>query len=167
MAKNEAMPRFDVSGYDVITKAIWDLLNDFPGLEGKEIAFAKIGDSSGIAVYPITSAVIMDEQTNVMGKVKQVCCYPFTIVYRAGGLSEVNKANVKEWLDNLGRWLERQAVNIGGQEHRLDKYPKLTNGAVIKRFDRQTPGFLESIEENKSENWTIQITMTYTNEFRR
>lgn len=167
MANNETMPRFDVSGYDVITKAIWDLLNDFPGLSGNEISFCKLGESGGIAMYPITSAVIEDEHATITGIVKQVCRYPFTIVYRASGLSETKKANVKEWLDNLGRWLERQGVNVGGQEHRLDKYPKLTNRAVIKRFERQTPGFLESIEENKSENWTIQITMTYENEFRR
>ena len=81
-AKNKPK-RYDIDGYDVVTNAIKDLLNDFPGLlEGESIKFCTLEEESGISFYPISGAVIATETTSVTGKVNQLCNYPFYVVYR-------------------------------------------------------------------------------------
>lgn len=167
MDENNQIARYDVSGYDIVTTALLELLNEFPGLDGMEIAFSTLGDSSGVAMYPISSAVIQTEKEDVTGHVVQTCLYPFHVIYRASGLSESRKASVKEWLDNLGRWLEKEEITIRNTVYRLSQYPTLTGARKIERIERQTPGYLDSINENKSENWVIYITMQYINEFDR
>lgn len=160
--------RYDVDGYEAVTTALLALVNQFPGLEeGEEIAFSSLGEDGGIALYPVTGAVIESEKTNVCGEVTQVCAYPFTVVYRASGLPENRKAAVKEWLDDLGRWLERRPVTLSGTAHRLESYPPLTEGRKVLSISRQTPAFLSETYENKSEDWVISISARYENQFER
>lgn len=160
--------RYDVDGYDAITAALRELLNQFPGLEdSEEISFSTLGEDEGISMFPISGAVIQTENQDVTGHVKQTCLYPFYIIYRVAGLSENNKAVVKEWLDSLGKWLEKQPVNLKGEEYTLEEYPRLTGTRKFTSIFRQTPGYLDSINENKSENWAIYITAEYENEFYR
>jgi len=165
--ENSQIIRYDVSGYEIVTSALLELLNDFPGLDSGNITFSTLEDSGGIAMYPISSAVIQSEKEDITGHVKQTCLYPFHVIYRASGLSENRKANVKEWLDNLGRWLEKEEIIIRNNSYKLDQYPELTGARKIERIDRQTPSYLDSINDNKSENWVIYITMQYINEFDR
>lgn len=160
--------KYDVDGYDTVTDALRELLNSFPGLDPPdEITFSTLGEDSGIAMFPITGAVIQMEKQDITGRITQSCQYPFYIIYRVAGLSENRKAAVKEWLDNLGKWLERQTVMVKEQEYRLDKYPPLTGNRKFTSISRRTPGHLESINENKSENWAIYISAEYQNEFYR
>jgi len=165
--ENSQITLYDYSGYEIVTNALLELLNDFPGLDGESITFSTLEDSRGIAMYPISSAVIQNEKEDITGRVKQICLYPFFVIYRASGLSESRKVSVKEWLDNLGRWLEKEEITIKNATHRIKKYPILTGKREIERIDRQTPGYLESINDNQSENWVIYITMQYINEFDR
>ena len=168
MADEQKNITYDVEGYDVLTTAIRELVARYPGLSaGDEITFSVLGEDSGKALFPVSGAVIERERPSVTGKVRQVCNYPFYVIYRAAGLSENRKAAVKEWLDNLGRWLERQTVTIRGEAHTLDKYPTLTGGRKILRIERKTPAHLDSIEQNNAENWAIYITARYENEFYR
>lgn len=160
--------RYDIQSFDVITTAVRDLLDEFPGLNsGEYITFSVLGDTSGKAVYPISSGVIQTELNSITDHVTQVCLYPFYVIYRVAGPSEQTRANVKEWLDNLGRWLEKQEVTINGETHRIETYPTLTGDRRILKFERQTPGYLEAVNDNKSEDWIIQIAMQYQNEFER
>lgn len=159
---------YDVDGYDVITTAIRELVNQYPGLvTGDEVTFSTLSEDSGKALFPVSGAVIETEKTSVTGKVLQVCAYPFYVVYRAAGLSENRKAGVKEWLDNLGRWLEQQTVTINGMAYKLAELPALTDGRKLRRFQRRTPAHLDSIEANNAENWAIYLTAQYQNEFYR
>lgn len=163
---DEKKVKYDVEGYDIITSAIRELVNQYPGLQdGEEIAFSVLGEDSGKALFTLNGAVIESEKEDITGHVTQICSYPFTIVYRAARLSENRKADVKEWLDNLARWLKRQKVTLGDTEYCLSSYPTLTNGRKFTEFDQQTPGHLDSINENASENWIVQITAKYRNEF--
>lgn len=142
------------------------LVNQFPGLEkGGEIAFSSLGEDGGIALYPVIGAVIESEKRNVCGEVTQVCAYPFTVFYRASGLPEGRKAAVKEWLDDLGRWLERRPVTLSGTTYRLEAYPPLTEGRKVLSISRQTPAFLNETYENRSEDWVISLSLRYQNEF--
>ena len=158
--------RYDIDGQEVVSTALMDLINEYPGLtQGEYIQYATLGDSKGKAVFPTSGSAIKSEIKDVTGHVEQTCDYPFIVIYRASGLSESRKEKVKEWLDNLGRWLEKQPIIVNGKEYQLDEYPTLTRGRKFKRIQRVSPSYLDSINEDKAENWAINITATYTNEY--
>lgn len=158
--------RYDLDGQEIVTNALMELINDFPMLEGNEkITFASLGEASGKAIFPTSGSAIRREIVDVTGHVEQECEYPFVVVYRANGLSEARKKAVREWLDSLGRWLEKQPISVGTEEYKLDEYPALTRGRVFTKISRMSTAYLDSINESKSENWIIDITATYRNEF--
>lgn len=165
--ENKKPVRYDLDGYEIVTKALMALINDFPGLyDGEIIEFSVLGESGGIAVYPISSAVIEREIRNIRGEVKQVIVYPFHVVYRAAGQNSSRKENIKEWLDSLGRWLEKKEVKLSGKTYKLESYPVLTDNRKITRITRETSSYLDTENDDKSENWVIYITMNYSNEFK-
>lgn len=160
--------RYDVESFDIVTDALRELLNKYPGLNASdEIAFSMLNASSGIAMFPTQGAVIQSEDEDITGHVEQDCLYPFTIVYRAAGLSEQRKANVKEWLDNLGKWLEKQPIAIGTSFYKLDEYPALTGNRKFEEIKRTTPASLFQTSDDKVEDWVINIQAKYSNEFDR
>ncbi len=158
---------YDLDGYDLITKALWDLVNDYPDLEGDFIAFADVDSEDGTAFIPTSGAVILSDIADITGHVTQTCIYPFTIIAKAGGLSERRKVNFKEWLDNLGRWLERQPVKIGNNFYQLERYPTLTGDREIQKIERTQPCYLSEVGEDNVETWVISLQATYRNEFDR
>lgn len=167
MDENKKPVGYDLDGYEIVTKALMDLINTFPGLyDGEVIEFSVLGESSGIAVYPISSAVIESERRNIIGEVKQVIVYPFYVIYRTSGQNSSRKENVKEWLDDLGRWLEKKEVKVSGQNYKLESYPDLTGNRKITSIARQTSSYLDTENDDKTENWAIYITMNYSNEFK-
>lgn len=158
--------KYDIDGYDAVTSALRELINQYPALsKGDEISFASLGEDSGKAMFPVSGAVIETEMRTITGKVTEVCLYPFYVIYRAAGLSENRKATVKEWLDNLGKWLEKKNVVINGTEYQLDEYPPLTEGRKFLSVSRQTPAYLDTVNENQSENWAIYISARYQYEY--
>lgn len=158
---------YDVEGYEALTPAIMDLINQYPGLDGKTFAFSKLSDKGGLAMFPNSGAVVNLQRVSIIGKVYQECVYPFFLYYRAAGLSENRKATLKEWLDNLGRWLERQPVKIGNETYTLENYPELTQDRKIIYFQRQSPAYLGGVSEDKTEDWVIAINLRYSNSFIR
>ena len=164
----EKIIKYDVDGYDAVTSALRELLNQYPGLmENDEITFSVLEEDSGKAMFPISGSVVETEKRSITGKVTQVCLYPFYIIYRASGLNENRKARVKEWLDTLGKWLEKQTVVINGEETRLTEYPPLTGGRVFLSIERQSPSYLDTINDNQSENWAVYITARYQYEYQK
>lgn len=165
--------RFDADGpnaqgTDIITTAIRQLLNQFPGLNyGESISFSTLSPEEGISIFPISGAVIEKETADITDHVTQICLYPFYVVYRSGSLNQNRKANVKEWLDNLGRWLERQPVSIDEMEYKLLKYPRLTGKRKFLSISRQTPAYLDSVTDGKVEDWAIYISARYQYEFNK
>lgn len=158
--------KYDIDGYEAVTSALRELLNQYPGLSaGDEITFSTLGEDSGKAMFPTSGAVIETEKQSVTGKVTEVCLYPLYVIYRAGRLNENNKAKIKEWLDNLGKWLEQKKVLIDGTEYQLTELPPLTDGRKFLSISRQTPSYLDTVNENKSENWAIYISARYQYEY--
>lgn len=159
---------YDMDGVDVITEAIKNLLNDYPLLpDGMEIEFSRLEEDSGIAFYPVSGAVIATEKKSVTGKVTQVCNYPFYVVFRSSVSSSVTNINIKEFLDNLGRWLEGQTITDGVQSYTLDAYPTLSGGRKITEIVRQTPAYPDAPNENGVQDWEIGLTFRYRNVFYR
>lgn len=166
--ENKKILGYDDGGYDVITNAIKDLLNQYPGLLPEEtFLFSTLEEDSGMSFYPISGPVISTETKFVTGKVNQICNYPFVIVYRTGASAANSKINIKEFLDNVGKWLEKQPITIDGETHKLESYPVLTEDRVIEEITRQTPSYLDSTSENNVQDWVINISLKYRKIFYR
>lgn len=159
--------RYDLDNYELISKALWDLMNDYPDLGSTAITFAQIDEEKGITFMPISGAVILSEQTDITGHTVQECIYPFQIIRKASGLSERAKLNAKEWLDTLGKWLERQPIVIGNNGYQLTEYPTLTGDKEIKKIERTQPAYLQTVSDSNVETWVISLQATYRNEFDR
>lgn len=160
--------KYDVDGYEALTTAIRTLLNQYPGLsDGDEIAFAVLSEDKGKAMFPTSGAIIETEKTSVTGRVTQVCRYPFCVLYRASGLSANRKAAVTEWLNDLGRWLEKQPITVSGESCTITDYPELTGNRTILEIERTTPAYLDSTESNNAENWAIALSVRYRNVFQK
>lgn len=165
MPTRKQQPVIDIEGTGIISTALITLLNQFPGLQGKEITFSTLSDSSGIGFFPTSGAVLLSNVEDITGHVKQVCLYPFTIVYRSAPKSDRQKLRIKEFLDTLGKWLEQQPVTISNTEYQLSGYPELERGRVIKTISRTNPAHLESTYQDGIEDWTIAATVRYEAEF--
>lgn len=144
----ETPVKYDLDSYDTLTRSIDKLLNQYPGLSGDEIRFSVLSEDGGKAWFPSSGAVIESEIKTILGEVWRTCLYPFIVVYRVSGVPEARKVAVKEWLDDLGRWLERQTLT--GVESVYDT-----------TLTRTTPAYLDGTESNQAENWVIAAQLKY------
>lgn len=158
----------DIDGFDRITDALLNLLNSFPLLAtGETIAYAMLEESTGKSMFAIGGAVIKAQRESVTGHVKQKCMYPFQVVFRATGLSQNRKIAVKERLDALGRWLEKQTISDGEASYTLEEYPVLEDGRIITEIKRTSPAYINDIESNDITDTIITIQCEYDYEFDR
>lgn len=158
----------DIDGADAVSKVLIELLNDFPGLGNKEILFSTLSETSGIGFFPTSGAAVLSSDEDITGHVKQVCLYPFNIIYRAAPKTEAQKIRIKEFLDGIGKWLELQPVTIEGTQYKLAAYPALSSGnRVIKSISRTNPGHLSASYNDGIEDWLISATLRYENEFNK
>ncbi|MDO4381289.1 MAG: hypothetical protein Q4D20_10495 [Clostridia bacterium] len=157
----------DIDGSEAVSKVLLDFLNTFPGVaESKKILFATLSEASGIGFFPTAGAVLQSNTEDVTGHVKQVCLYPFNIVYRAALKSESQRMRAKEWLDTLGKWLEKQEVTLGKEKHKIKNYPALKAGnRTIKSINRTSPAYFNAAYQDGVEDWLLSCTVTYENEF--
>lgn len=157
---------FDLDGSEAVSSVLLTLLNTFPGLGTRKVLFSTLAETSGIGFFPTSGAAILSDTEDITGHVKQVCLYPFTIVYRSAPRSEEQKLKVKEFLDTLGKWLERQPVTINGTEYQISTYLTLSSGnRVIKSISRSNPAHLSAAYQDNVEDWAISATLRYENEF--
>lgn len=156
----------DIDGYDIITDAIKDLLNEYPKLKkDQNITFGNLGDTSGITMVPTSGSLIYAEKDDVTGKTTQECAYQFLVIYRGTGLSEKRKINIKEWLDDLGKWLGKEKIKDGIQEYKLKQYPMLEGGRTFKSIKSMSQSYPSAENESGTEDWEILIQALYINEF--
>lgn len=161
-----AQKLIDVDGSDAVTNVLIALLNNFPGLGDKEILFSSLSETSGIGFFPTSGAAVLSSTEDITGHVKQVCLYPFNIIYRAAPKTESQKIRIKEFLDGIGKWLELQPVMIGETQYKLTAYPPLSSGnRVIKSISRTNPGHLGATYTDGIEDWMLSATLRYENEF--
>ena len=154
----------DASGHEVITNAVLEMLNSYPGLDGKEIYFEEIGEADGLAFSSDSGPLIMAERRSITDHVFQTCQYPFFVIYRSTTTREYQKLHIQTFLDSLGKWLCKEPVEIRGESYILSKYPKLSDDRKITRITRENPYGLTP-NENKSQDWMLPVTIQYTNEF--
>ncbi|MCD8371795.1 MAG: hypothetical protein LUD27_00645 [Clostridia bacterium] len=160
----------DIDGSEAVSKALLDLLNKFPGIpDGASIKFASLDTASGIGFFPTSGAVLLSNKEDITGHVKQVCLYPFNVIYRAAPKSESQKLRIMEFLDLLGKWLELQPVVLADDtEYKLDGYPDLQSGnRVIKSVYRTNAGHLNAAYDDGIEDWMLSATLRYENEYNK
>lgn len=154
----------DATGYELLTRAVKDLLNQYPGLGGQKIAFEELGEESGIAFSADAGALVMSERRSITDHVAQNCQFPFLVIYRTSATREFQKLNVTNFLDSLGKWICKEPVEINGMEHRLFSYPALSSGRKITRITRNN-AYGTVPNENGSQDWILPVSVQYTNEF--
>jgi len=157
----------DVEGSEAVSSVLLTLLNSFPGLSARQsVLFSTLSETSGIGFFPTTGAALLSDVEDITGHVKQVCLYPFSVVYRAAPKTEAQRLRIKEFLDALGKWLERQPVILNGTEYQLAEYPALSSGnRIIKSIGRTSPAYLNNAYQDNVEDWLIALRLTYENEF--
>lgn len=153
----------DVAGFAAITDAVRDLLNSFPGRK-EQIRFEELGESAGVAFSADSGALIMTERRSITDHVSQTCQYPFFVICRTASTRELQKLNVLVFLENLGKWLCRENVEIDGTIYKLKAYPKLTDNRTITKITRSNVYGLAP-NENGSQDWMLPVVIDYTNEF--
>lgn len=160
---------FDIDGTEAVSKVLLSLLNTFPGLSaGRKIQFSTLSETAGIGFFPTSGAALLSSNEDITGHVKQVCLYPFNVIYRAAPKTEAQKLRIKEFLDTLGKWLELQPILIGGNTYKLTEYPDLySDNRVIKSISRTNPSHLSAAYNDGIEDWTISATLRYENEFNK
>lgn len=157
--------KFDIDGEETLSRTLVDLLNTFPGKNGRKVCFSTLGNDAGIGFFPLSGAVVTREEKDITGTVYQTCQYPFCLIYRAAPKSEIAKLRIKEFLDTVGKWLERQPVTVDGKQFLLENYPELEGNRKIKSVARTTPAYLDSATNDGIEDWSVSVTCTYTNQF--
>lgn len=155
----------DATGYEVLTEAMKDLLNQFPGLlPGEEVKYEELGEDSGIAFSNDAGALVYSQSEDVIGGIHQTCRYPFFVVYRAAGSAkERQKMSIQEFLDSFGKWLCREPAVIGDETYKLSGYPKLAGGRKILRITRDNSYGTEP-QENGVQDWLLPVTVEYRND---
>ena len=157
----------DIDGTEAVSGVLLTLLNSFPGLSSRQqILFSMLYEASGIGFFPTMGAAMLSNKEDVTGHVKQVCLYPFSIVYRSAPKTDAQRIRIKEFLDTLGKWLEQQPVTVNGEIHKLDSYPVLSSGnRTIKAISRTSPAYLNSAYQDGIEDWVIACQLSYENEY--
>ena len=162
-----AKTAIDIDGSEAVTTALLELLNRFPGLkQGEKILFSTVPEDGGIGFFPTSGAVYLQNSEDITGHVKQTVQYPFSVVYRAGVKTETQRLRIKEFLDTLGKWLERQPVTVNGEQCQLTEYPALESGnREIRSISRTNAAHLNAVYQDGMEDWVISGALNYRNEF--
>ena len=154
----------DATGYELLTKAIRALLNQFPGLNGQEILFEELDENAGIALSADAGALVMSERRSITDHITQECQFPLLVVYRTTTTREFQKLNVSAFLETLGKWICKEPVEIDEEVYRLSSYPEISDGRKITRISRNN-SYGTVPNENKSQDWILPVSVQYTYEF--
>lgn len=163
MAETEKPIRADAGGFDAITNVMRELLNQYPG-KAEEIKYEELRETSGIAFFADAGALVMSEKVSITDHVRQNCQYPMNIVFRTISTRERQKLMARNFLDDIGKWLCRETVVIGGAQHCLTGYPKLTDGRKITRISRDN-AFGAQPTDKDVQDWVLPVKVEYTHEF--
>lgn len=157
----------DADGYEILTEAMKDLLNQYPGFhEGERVKYEELGTDGGISFYADAGSLVYSEKEDVCGMMHQICRYPFLVVLRTASDRERQKLSVQSFMDNLGKWICREPVVIDGAETRLEAFPELSRGRTIKRITRDNSYGTEP-QENGTQDWLLPITVQYEYEWEK
>ena len=157
-------PKYDASGYEVLTKAVSELLNQYPGLDGRIVSFEELGDTEGIAFSADNGGLVLSEKRYITDHIEEKCQYPFFVVYRTAATRAAQKINVVSFLETFGKWICKETVTIGGTQYRLNAYPELSDGRKITKVTRNNAYGTEP-QQNGVQDWLLPVSVEYTHEY--
>lgn len=144
--------RIDTKDSAMLTNPILAFLNKYPKFQlGESIEFGDASHKEGLAMYPVSGALVVSETEDITGGHESNRQYPFYLVYKSGTGAASRAISIKELLDDIGAWCEKQDYSAFNEL-----------GIEVTEISRQTVAAMDSIEENGTENWTISITLYYT-----
>ena len=155
---------FDPTGYEIITRAVKALLNQYPGLDDQKIYFEEQNEDAGLSFFADAGALVISERRSITDHVSQSCQYPFLVIYRTTATREFQKLNVSAFLDSLGKWICKEPVDFNGTIEKLKTYPVLSDGRKITRINRSNV-YGTVPNENKTQDWILPVTIQYSYEF--
>lgn len=155
----------DIETDTLLSQVLVDLVNEFPS--PMVVTFNNLNDREGIAIFPQGSTFLLNEVISITDYVRQECFYSFNIIYRISPRKDGQKMRVKEYLDMLGSYLEKQAVTIDDTVYKIDEYPELSAGKKILSITRSSQAYLASQYEDGVEDWLVGFNLVYKNEFQR
>lgn len=149
---NDKNVRIDSHEGVLLTQPLLDFINKYPRFQfGESVAFGDATHSDGLALYPVSGALVISEVEDITGGHESNRQYPFYLVYKVGQGSIAHSISIKEFLDDIGAWCENQ------------DYSELNTTEIeVTGIERQTVAAMESTENDGTENWTIAITLFYT-----
>lgn len=156
----------DATGYEVLTKAVSELLNQYPGLNDRIVTFEELEATSGIAFAADNGGLVMTEKRDILDHITQTCQFPFYIVYRSASTRAAQKIKIQTFLDSIGKWICGEPAEVDGELITLNEYPPLTQGRKIKRVTRNNSYGVEP-DAKGVQDWLLPVTVEYTNEFDR
>lgn len=156
----------DHEGYEVLTKAVSELLNEYPGLDDRIVTFEELESTSGIAFAADNGALVMSESRNILDHITQTCQFPFFIVYRSASTRAAQKIAIQTFLDSIGKWICKEPAEVDGVKVTLSEYPALAEGRKIKKVTRNNSYGTEP-DAKGVQDWLLPVTVEYTNEFER
>lgn len=136
---------------DDLTAALTELVRAY--LQPEEAAFASLDERGGTALFPTDGAAAESHVRSVTGRTRQVCRYPFSVVCCGAGMSQQRRAAIKEKLEGLGEWLERQK-----------SFPPLKNGRLLS-VTRTGAAHPDSTGQDRMERWVIDLAARYETVF--
>lgn len=156
--------KLDIDGEETLSRMLMDLINTFPSMNGRKVCFSTLEQTSGIGFFPLSGAAVIKETKDITGTCYQTCQYPFVIIYRAAPKNEEARLRIKEFLDLLGKWLEKQAVPSANPTQ-IDAFLSPDGSRRIKTISRTSPAYLDKAYDDGIEEWCISINATYRNTF--
>lgn len=132
---------------DDLTSVLRGLAEEYFAPEA--VAFASLGEDGGLALFPGEGEAVESRTRSVTGRVREICRYPFLVVWRTGALSEGRKAAMKERLEGFGLWLEQKR-----------ELPALSNGRLLS-IGRTGSGCQQESNGNRTEGWVIHLAARY------
>ena len=148
--------------FESVSQAVLAAVNAYPGLkDGERSAFAGMDQESALAVFPKEGQALEEEHRSVTGRVRRICCWPFTVACRAGGPGQRQRESIAAWMDALGRWLEGQTVSVGGRDHCLAAYPALTGGRRLLSIRRAGVPRQAGTDDDRTQIWVMDMTARY------
>lgn len=144
---------------DSALKAVYELLQTYPGTKGIVVKVEELKkDAVCIGIFCNSSGAYYIRK-NIMGGFQ--AAFPFMVIYRAMPRTNNQKISKIDFMNNLGQWLERREVMIGGTMCKLEKYPTLTNGRVIEKIEITSPAFKDASSQAGEDDYVIVCNMTY------
>lgn len=144
-----------------VLEAVYKLIKECPFMEEKTVKFDFLDiEEDSIAVLSTPGACI--ESKDILGGFTG--SLPFILGHKGRQSSDNRKIKTVDLLNNIGKWLGKEKVNIEDKEYILTEYPALSEDRKITRIEQQTVPYISEIDEKSNITYICTVKVTYCKE---